>query len=100
MKTPMDLFHSDAPEFKWASNAADIHVGKDNSKEDTRSFKVPLLDWQDPSRDPIVIFGTRIHQRMKFRKIEGAMTKWSPYGAMEMLRYLNTPHIIVYIGID
>ena len=86
IKTPTDLFHADAPEFKWASSAADIHIGKDNADEKTRDFTIPLKEWADRSRDPVVIFGTRIHQRMRSRKIEGAMTKWSPFGAMEMLR--------------
>ena len=98
IKTPLDLFHADAPEFKWASNAADIHIGKDNPIEKTRDFSVPLKEWTNPSRDPIVIFGTRVHQRMKLRKIEGAMTKWSPFGAMEMLRFsiINDLHSTIH----
>lgn len=97
IKSPDDLFLTDAPEFKWISNLADIKIGKENEVFENTAHEVfsgkdlSVLDkWDVDTHDraPIAILGTRFFQRDRgHRRSEGGMTKWSPYGFQEVFEY-------------
>jgi len=98
IKSPDDLFLTDAPEFKWVSNMADIKIGKDNSVGvDGKTYVISgkdlgsLSEWnlEKSGRAAIVNLGTRYFQRERGRRNEGGMTKWSPYGYSEVKQYID-----------
>ena len=88
---------TDAPEFKWVSDLADVKVGKENEEYNDEKNEIfsgkdlSILENWDTNihgRAPITILGTRTFQRTRrHRRNDGGMTKWSPYGVQEVFEY-------------